>query len=66
MTLRNFIETYKIDKSYLATRVGMSRAVFGNKLHGNNNSRFSGGELVRIYEEIERLGKEMLNFVKTV
>lgn len=65
MTLRELIEVNGIDKAHLARCIGMSRAVFGNKLHGNNNARFSVGEMVELLGALDKIRKEITNFIKS-
>jgi len=66
MTLRELIEANGIDKAHLARCIGMSKGTFGNKLHGNNNARFSGGEMVMLLGELDKIRKEITNFIKSV
>ena len=66
MTLRQLIEATGIDKSHLARCIGMSKGTFGNKLHGNNNARFSGGEMVELLGALDNIRKEITNFIKSV
>lgn len=63
MTLKELIDKHKLSKSYLASKLGITRGCFGNKLNGTNGAKFTIDELDKLRPVLNELGVDLVSYL---
>lgn len=63
MTLTELINKHRLSKSYLASKLCITRGCFGNKLNGTNGAKFTPDELDKIRPVLNELGVDIVAYL---
>jgi len=55
MTLLQFIQKWKVNNSLLASKLGMTRGAFHNKINPNHETEFTDKEKIKLKEVLREL-----------
>ncbi len=64
MTIEELINNWKLNRALLASKIGMQKSTFNNKLNSSHDSQFSNQELFKLKTVLLEL-KEDLNIADT-
>ena len=65
MQLHELFDKHRINRAYVASRMGMPVGTFNNKMNPNHTTMFSGVENVELLKVLDDIAKDIKCYIST-